>query len=282
MRQLTDIHTIRRTLDACGFHFSRLRGQNFLVDSSVPERMAALFDKDQAVLEIGPGFGALTAGLCARAGSVTAVEVDARLLPVLQENLRGFQNLTLTEGDALHIDLPPLLPPGMKAAVCANLPYSVTTPLLTRFLETSRFDPIVVMIQREVAERITAAPGTSEYGAFTLFCGTHAQSERLFDVPPECFFPRPKVVSSVIRLTRHICPPIPEGYEKTVARLYRAAFAQRRKTLANALSSGTELSKPDIIKALENAHIDPSARGETLSLEDYIRLATHCRDLKML
>ncbi len=270
-KELCNPQTIRAALAEHGFSFSKRLGQNFITDSRIPERMAGLFNKGQAALEIGPGFGALTAALAQICGAVTAVEKDRRLFPLLRENLSGFSNVTLTEGDALRLDLPALMPEGLQHAVCANLPYSVTTPLLIKLLEDGYWDPVVVMVQREVAQRIIAAPGTPEYGAFTVFAALHAKSSVLFDVPPECFMPRPAVTSSVIRFDR-----LESGRDRLVPmalRLSRAAFAQRRKMLGNALSSGLSLPREDVAERLRAAGFNPSARGETLSPEDYVKLA---------
>jgi 16S rRNA (adenine1518-N6/adenine1519-N6)-dimethyltransferase len=273
MDQLCRPDYIKHTLAAHGFRFNKRQGQNFLTSPWVPERMASLFDKGQAVLEIGPGFGALTAALAGTCGEVIAVEKDRLLLPILRKNLSAFQNITLAGGDALRLDLSSLMPEGKRWAVCSNLPYSITTPLLTRLIETDRPDPIVVMVQKEVARRLAASPASPEYGAITVFAAMYTRPSILFDVGSECFIPRPAVTSSVIRLDR--LPPDPERETLIPAalRLVKAAFAARRKTLLNTLAAGTGLSK-EIVKAhLESAGIDPMARGETLSMEQYLVLA---------
>jgi 16S rRNA (adenine1518-N6/adenine1519-N6)-dimethyltransferase len=261
---------IRRTLAGHGFRFDKRKGQNFLIAPWVPERMAALFSKGQAVLEIGPGFGALTDALIQTCGHVTAVEKDRLLLPILQQNLSGYDNLTLIEGDALRLDLPSLMPEGFEQrAVCANLPYSLTTPLLTRLIDFACFDPVVVMVQREVARRLAAKPATPEYGAVTVFTALYAHCSVLFDVGPECFLPRPAVTSSVVRLDR----VKPDPFAPQALRLVKASFAQRRKTLANALSAGLAVPRETAAAHLRKAGIDPAARGETLSPEDFLALA---------
>ena len=265
---------IRRTLAERGFRFDKRKGQNFLTAPWVPERMAALFDKGQAVLEIGPGFGALTAALAETCGQVIALEKDRRLIPILRQNLSAYGNVTLIEGDALRLDLPSLMPEGFSGAVCANLPYAITTPLLARLLEDGTdgragASPLVVMVQREVARRLAAKPATPEYGAVTVFTALHARCAVLFDVGPECFLPRPAVTSSVIRLDRIAPGPFVPG----ALRLVKAAFAQRRKTLANALSAGLAVSREAAAACLAKAGIDPAARGETLSSEDFLALA---------
>ena len=182
----------------------------------------------------------------------------------------------MVQGDALKTDLAALLRekcPGMRYRVCANLPYNVTTPLLAKFIEAGIFEQITVMIQREVALRLTAAPGTPDYGAFSLYLNWHCEAERLFDVPPECFMPRPKVTSSVVRLRPRAEKPCPVRDEALMFRCVKAAFAQRRKTLKNALGAGLGEYKPLLDEALERAGLDPGARGETLSCADYARLA---------
>jgi 16S rRNA (adenine1518-N6/adenine1519-N6)-dimethyltransferase len=263
---------IRRALAEHGFRFDKRKGQNFLTEPRVPERMAALFDKGQAVLEIGPGFGALTAALAVTCGSVVAVEKDRRLIPLLRKNLSAYGNVTLIEGDALTLDLAAL----DVTAVCANLPYSITTPLLVRLLEMRdasngrrAASPLIVMVQKEVARRLAAKPAAPEYGAITVFTALHARVSVLFDVSPGCFMPRPAVTSSVIQLDKiQPDPLVPEAL-----RLVKAAFAQRRKTLANALSAGLALPREAVTELLAAADIDPSVRGETLSPEQYIKLA---------
>ena len=271
--RLTNPKTIQTALAGHGFRFSKKAGQNFLINPAVPERMAGLFDCGQAVLEIGPGFGALTWALCQTAGAVIAVEADHRLLPLLESNLHDCPNLTLVEADALRLDLDSLFPAGLQPVACANLPYSITSPLLVHLLGSCTADPVVVMVQREVADRIRAGPGTPEYGAFTLFCRMYADCELLFAVGPENFLPRPRVQSAVIRFSRHKAPAVPAEHRGMVTKLYKAAFAQRRKTLQNALAAGTGLPRDTVARALTDAGIDPMRRGETLSLQEYLEIA---------
>ena len=270
---------LRALLDAEGFHFSKSMGQNFLIDASVPERIAdsASLDAHTGVLEIGPGVGALTQQLCLRAGAVTAVELDGSLAPLLEKTVGTHENLQIVFGDVLKTDLPALLErtmPGLRHVVCANLPYNVTTPVLTMLLESGLFESITVMIQREVARRICAEPGTGEYGAFSVLCRYHADCRALFDVSPSCFTPQPKVWSSVIRLTPWREKPVQPQDEALYFRVVRAAFGQRRKTLVNALSAGFGgLSKPELARAVEEAGFAPTVRGETLSPADFAKLA---------
>jgi 16S rRNA (adenine1518-N6/adenine1519-N6)-dimethyltransferase len=258
---------IKRTLAAHGFRFDKRLGQNFLTASWVPGRMASLFDKGHTVLEAGPGFGALTAALAASCRHVIAVEKDRKLLPILRGNLAAWDNVTLIEGDILKLDIQNT----EATAVCANLPYALTTPILTRLIEARRFDPIVVMVQREVAQRLAAAPGTPEYGAVTVFTALHANCSILFDIPPECFMPRPAVTSSVIRLDA----VQPDKRIPQALRIVKAAFSQRRKTLLNALSAGLHLPRETVGKVLSEAGIDPGARGETLSPLQFLNLVQY-------
>ena len=209
---LTDYSEIRALLARHGFRFSKSLGQNFLTAAWVPERIAeaAGLDEQTGVLEVGPGVGCLTEQLSLRAGKVLAVELDKALKPVLAETLAGRDNVEILFGDVLKQDLPALVReklPGLRPVICANLPYNVTTPLLTAFLEAGCFEIVTVMIQREVARRICAGPGTADYGAFGLFVQWHCETELLFDVPPSCFVPQPKVTSSVIRLTKRAEKP---------------------------------------------------------------------------
>ena len=204
---LTDYNEIRALLARHKFRFSKSMGQNFLTAAWVPEDIAASagLDEKTGVLEVGPGVGCLTRELSQRAGKVVSVELDRSLQPILAETLTGCENVEVLFGDVLKQNLPALVKesfPGLTPVVCANLPYNVTTPVLTKLIEAGCFERITVMIQREVARRICAGPGTADYGAFGLFVQWHCETELLFDVPPSCFVPQPKVTSSVIRLTR--------------------------------------------------------------------------------
>ena len=276
--ELTNYNDIRALLSRHGFHFSKSLGQNFLTAAWVPERIAesAGLDEGTGVLEVGPGVGCLTEQLSLRAGKVLAVELDKALKPVLAETLAGRENVEILFGDVLKQDLPALVReklPGLRPVICANLPYNVTTPLLTAFLEAGCFEAVTVMIQREVAKRICAPAGTPDYGAFGLFVQWHCLTELLFDVPPSCFVPQPKVTSSVIRLTRREEKPFPVQDEQLLFRVIRAAFNQRRKTLSNALSAGLgELSKEQAEKVLENCGFDPKIRGEAVELGGFVKI----------
>ena len=275
---LTDYNEIQALLRRSGFRFSKSMGQNFLTAAWVPERIAesAGLDGDTAVLEIGPGVGCLTEQLSARAGKVLAVELDRSLAPVLRETLGGCENVEILYGDILKQDIPRLVRErfgGMRAVVCANLPYNVTSPLLTALLSAGCFETVTVMIQREVARRICAAPNTADYGAFSLFVQWHAEPELLFDVPPHCFHPQPKVTSSVIRLARREEKPFPVSDEAFLFKIIRAAFNQRRKTLPNALSSGLGLDRGVIERTLEACGLDARIRGEALDLAAFVKIA---------
>lgn len=272
--ELTNINDIRAVLSANGFTFSKSMGQNFLTAAWVPERIADECGAGAGVcaLEIGPGIGCLTEKLCERAERVIAVELDKRLIPVLAQTLAGRDNLTVINADVMALDLNSLDFGGLQPIVAANLPYNITSPVITKLLSSGLFSSVTVMVQREVADRICAEPKTADYGAFTLFCRYKAECRKLFNVPSSCFEPRPKVESAVVRMDMREKPPVSID-EKALFRVIRAAFNQRRKTLANALSSGlSELDKEKIKAAIEKAGLSPTVRGEELSLEKFAAL----------
>ena len=276
---LTDIKTIKALLARHGFHFSKSMGQNFLIADWVPRDIAeaAGLDEGCGVLEIGPGIGPLTVQLAQRAGRVAAIELDRALLPILAETLSDYSNAQVIPGDVMKLDLAALAAeqfPGMAVKACANLPYNITTPVITKLLEAGCFQSITVMIQREVARRICAEPDSADRGAFSLFCQYHAQCELLFDVGPECFLTAPKVTSSVIRLIPRSQPPV-DADPEALFRLVKAAFAQRRKTLLNALSAayGSRLSKDELRQAISDCGLSETVRGERLSLDEFSNLA---------
>ena len=279
MNGLTDPVFIRAQLERHGFHFSKALGQNFLVDPTVPADIAEALQADEscAVLEVGPGIGCLTEQLALRAGSVLSVELDRRLEPVLRETLADFPNAEVLFGDIMKQDLAALAEEKLAASTrlfCANLPYNITTPILTKILESGLFNRSVVMIQREVAERLCAAPGGKDYGAFSLLVQWYAVPELLFTVPPRAFVPQPKVTSAVVRLTQRKEPPFPVKDEALLFRTVRAAFGQRRKTLLNALTAGfPELGKDGCRAAAEKSGIDPGCRGEVLDLAQFAALS---------
>ncbi|MBQ4370644.1 MAG: 16S rRNA (adenine(1518)-N(6)/adenine(1519)-N(6))-dimethyltransferase RsmA [Oscillospiraceae bacterium] len=267
---------IQRLLSRHGFRFSKAMGQNFLIDAAVPENIAELsgVGPGSGVLEIGPGIGVLTALLAERAGAVCAVELDKRLLPVLSETLAGLGNVKIINADIMKCDIAAVVSEyfsGLRPCVCANLPYNITTPVITRLIESALFERMTLMVQREVALRICAAPGTADYGAFSVFVQYYCEPSMLFTVPPESFMPSPKVHSAVIRLERRSSPAVSPKDEKLFFRTVRAAFALRRKTLANSLLSAFSgsLSKQELAEAIDASGISPGARGETLSLNDF-------------
>ena len=275
---LCDLNTIKALLGRHGFHFSKSMGQNFLIQDWVPRGLVegAGVGKENGVLEIGPGIGPLTAKLSAAAGQVVAVELDRSLLPVLDETLADCSNVEILPADILKLDIPALVDekfPGLVPMACANLPYNITTPVLTALIEARRFACIAVMIQREVALRICAAPGTADYGAFSVYCQYHAVPELLFDVGPECFVPAPKVTSSVIRMVPRSAPPEGVEDEKRFFRVVKAAFGQRRKTLLNALAAGLGGVDKDRIKAaMAAAGMEENIRGERLGIPEFAAL----------
>lgn len=274
---LTNISTVKELLARHGFRFSKSMGQNFLVAAWVPEQIAesAMLGSDAAVLEIGPGIGCLTEQLSPRAAKVVSVELDNALKPLLEETLAGLDNVHLIFGDILKQNLAALVDEhfsGLRPVVCANLPYNVTSPVLSALLECGLFDYVTVMIQREVAKRLCAKPGTSDYGSFTIYVNWHAEPEILFDVSPGCFIPQPKVTSSVIRLKRRSSPPAQVVSEEKMFRIIRLAFNQRRKTLPNALSGLGDVSKLQIEEALKALDLDIRVRGEALGIPEFAAL----------
>lgn len=280
---LCDIGEIKALLARYGFHFSKSMGQNFLIADWVPQDIAdaAGLDDRCAVLEIGPGIGPLTRQLSLRAGKVAAVELDTSLLPILRETLADCPNVEVIPGDIMKLDLGTIISDkfsGFTVKTCANLPYNITTPVITRLLEAGCFQSITVMIQLEVARRICAGPGSPDCGAFSLFCQYHAQCELLFEVPPACFFPAPKVTSAVVRLTPHAAPPV-EGERDAIFAVVKAAFAQRRKTLLNALSAvyGNRFSKDQLRQIILDCGLSETVRGEKLGLGQFAALANALR-----
>ena len=279
MTDLTDYKAVTELLRRHGFHFSRSMGQNFLTAAWVPERIAgeARLSKADGVLEVGPGVGCLTVQLAQRAGKVVSLELDRRLEGVLADTLADYDNVSVVFRDAVKTDLRELCRQELGDRpwkVCANLPYSVTTPLLTALLKAACFESITVMVQKEVAERMCAAPGSGEYGAFTVLTQWHAAPELLFAVPPDCFVPQPKVTSAVVRMTRREKKPAPVTDQAFFFRVIRAAFNQRRKTLPNALTAGIDgLDRASAEAALSAAGIFVKARGEELSLEQFAALS---------
>ncbi|QOS98509.1 16S rRNA (adenine(1518)-N(6)/adenine(1519)-N(6))-dimethyltransferase RsmA [Brevibacterium sp. JNUCC-42] len=280
-----DIATPTRTrevIEKYGFSLKKSLGQNFLTDINILHNIidAAELSKDKAVIEIGPGIGALTEQLCRAAGKVMAIEIDQRLLPILEETLSPYDNITVVHGDVLKLDVVALIEQHLSGctgvSVVANLPYYVTTPILMGLLESGiQLDHIVVMIQKEVAERIAAKPGTKDYGSLSVAAQFYAETSVEMIVPASVFIPRPNVDSAVIKLAIRKQPIVEVADEELFFRIVRASFAQRRKTLLNNLVSnyfGKE-KKEQALQALEEANILPSRRGETLSIQEFATLA---------
>ena len=272
----------RRNIEALlgrhGFRFSKSMGQNFLIEDWVPRDTAEACGADESigVLEVGPGIGPLTRELAKRAGKVVSVELDPRLYPVLAETMAGFDNFTLVEGDIMKQDLSALVAEhfdGLRPVLCANLPYNITTPLLTNCVKAGCFTSITVLIQKEVAQRICARPGSAEYGAFSLLMQYYTVPELLFTVPNTCFVPMPKVTSAVIRCITREKPPVSVRSEAMLWRTVKAGFALRRKTLVNSLQTGFSLSKQELARILNDCGLAADIRGERLALQEYARLS---------
>ena len=271
---LCDIRQIKELLAQEGFRFSKAMGQNFLTAAWVPQRIAeeAGLDNETGVLEVGPGIGCLTVQLAQHAGKVVSVELDRSLKPVLEKTLADFDNTEVVFGDVLKENLSALAAeklPGLRPVVCANLPYNITSPLISAFIDAGCFETMTIMVQREVARRICASAGSSDYGAFTVFVNWHTEPKILFDVSPGCFMPQPKVWSSVIQLQARREPPVRLRDEKLFFRIVRAAFNQRRKTLVNALSAALPYSKEQLIEAVSACGFDSRIRGETLDIQGF-------------
>ena len=280
MSQLSNIKNVKEILARHGFTFSKKLGQNFIVNPSICPRIAELggAGPDTGVLEIGPGLGVLTWELAARARKVVAVELDERLLPVLGETLAGFDNVKVIQADVLKIDLDALLRqefPNMEVVICANLPYYITSPIVMRLLETRLpVKAITVMVQKEAAARICAAPGSRNAGALSAAVSYYAVPQILFPVSRGSFMPAPEVDSAVIRLDIRPQPAVSPVDEALFFKVIRAGFSQRRKTLSNSLSSGLGLAKDQTSAALQQVGLRPSARAEELTLEDSCRLTS--------
>ena len=281
---LCDIETIRAVLGRHGFHFSKSLGQNFLTDESVPRRIAEMSGAAECgnAIEVGPGMGCLSAELCRRADKVVAVELDRALMPVLAETLADYDNFEVVHGDVLETDLAALCKEKFgdgKAIACANLPYYITTPAITALLESGAFEQVTVMVQKEVAQRICAPAGNSDYSAFSVFCRYYAEPSLCFDVPPGCFIPQPKVTSAVLRLDLRDAPPCEILDEALFFRVVKASFAVRRKTLLNGLSMGfPQLGKPALAALIAQCGLPENVRGETLDIPAFAALANAIRE----
>ena len=283
MNNLSDISVIKSVLSRHGFTFSKALGQNFIINPGVCPRIAEEGGAGEGVgvLEVGAGIGVLTAELAKRASKVVCVELDTRLLPVLDETLGEFDNVKIINGDILKVDLHRILEDefgNMPVVVCANLPYYITSPVIMRLLESRlRIDSVTVMVQKEAAVRLCADVGSRDSGAVTVAVNYYAEAQKRFDVTRGSFMPSPNVDSAVIRLDILKNPPIEVSDEKFFFSMVKAAFSQRRKTASNGISAGMGISKPTVIEAIEAADLSPTVRAEALTMEQLGRL---CEELK--
>ena len=283
MNNLSDISVIKSVLSRHGFTFSKALGQNFIINPGVCPRIAEEGGAGEGVgvLEVGAGIGVLTAELAKRASKVVCVELDTRLLPVLDETLGEFDNVKIINGDILKVDIHRILEDefgNMPVVVCANLPYYITSPVIMRLLESRlKIDSVTVMVQKEAAVRLCADVGSRDSGAVTVAVNYYAEAQKLFDVSRGSFMPSPNVDSAVIRLDSLKNPPIEVSDEKFFFSMVKAAFSQRRKTASNGISAGMGISKPTVIEAIEAADLSPTVRAEALTMEQLGRL---CEELK--
>ena len=275
-------------LQKYGFNFQKKFGQNFLIDTHVLDKIiaAAEITKDDFVLEIGPGIGTMTQYLACAAREVAAVEIDKALIPILEDTLSDYENVTVINEDILKVDIKALADEknqGRPIKVVANLPYYITTPIIMGLFENNvPLESITVMVQKEVADRMQVGPGTKDYGALSLAVQYYAEPYIVANVPPNCFMPRPKVGSAVIRLKRHEKPPVKVQDEHLMFSIIRASFNQRRKTLANGLKNAENLglSKEEIAQAIEELGRGPSIRGEALTLEEFAELSNSVSNIR--
>lgn len=271
MNKISTMDIIRKY----GFRFQKGLGQNFLIDDSILEDIIECADisHEDEIIEIGPGIGSLTKGLLDKAGKVTAIELDSELIPILEEELKGYDNLVLLHNDALKVDFNELIPEGKNVKIVANLPYYVTTPIIVKLLTGGyKFKTITIMIQKEVAQRITSKPSCKAYGALSLFAQYYCKTELLLNVPPTSFIPAPKVDSMVIKLTRLEEPAVKVLDKELFFKIIRESFNMRRKTLRNSLRNITD-DKVKLEKAFIDTDIDPIRRGETLSIDEFAKLS---------
>ena len=285
MPELTDLSYVRALCEKYDFALSKGFGQNFIINPGLPIKIvdASRVDKRYGVIEIGPGIGVLTKELAKRAAKVVSIEVDERLPPLLAETMAGNENLEIIFGDILKTDIKTLVQAefqSLRPMACANLPYYITTPVLAALLESRAFEAVTVMVQKEVAQRICSPAGKGDYGAFSVFCQYYAEPELLFDVPASCFIPQPKVTSAVLKLTMRKEPVCEIKSETMFFKVVRAAFAQRRKTLLNALSSGlSQFDKPALAAVIEDCGFAPTVRGETLDIPGFAAIANALTEL---
>lgn len=273
-----DKAAIEALLKRHGFHFSKSMGQNFLIDPAIPYEIAesSRANEQNGVLEIGPGIGVLTRELAKRAAKVVSIEVDERLPPLLAETMAGVDNFKLVLQDVLKVDLKALIAqefPGMPVAVCANLPYYITSPIVMKLLgDRLPIESLTVMVQKEAADRLAAAPGTRASSAISCAVSYYATSKMMFTAAPGSFYPAPKVTSAVVRMEIRATPAVQVEDEEGYFALVRAAFGQRRKTAANAIASGLGMPKDAVTAAIEAAGFDARIRPEALTLEDFAKI----------
>lgn len=278
MAELTDLSFIRTLCEKYDFALSKGFGQNFIINPGLPVKIvdASGVDKTYGVIEIGPGIGVLTRELASRAAKVVAIEVDERLPPLLAETMAGVDNFKLVMQDVLKVDLNALIEeefPGMPVAVCANLPYYITSPIVMKLLsDRLPIESLTVMVQKEAADRLAAAPGTRASSAISCAVSYYAHSRMMFTAAPGSFYPAPKVTSAVVRMELRREPAVRVTDEQAYFALIRAAFGQRRKTAANAIASGLALPKDDVTAAIAAAGFDARVRPEALTLEDFARI----------
>ncbi|MBQ2794267.1 MAG: 16S rRNA (adenine(1518)-N(6)/adenine(1519)-N(6))-dimethyltransferase RsmA [Clostridia bacterium] len=283
---LCNLSVIKRLMTEAGITFRKEFGQNFLTNRMIPEDIAdnCADTAERLVLEIGPGIGCLTQELALRYKRVVAVEIDRGLIPILEKTMAEYDNVTVINEDIMKVDLPALIEKyadGMPISVCANLPYYITTPILMYLLESGvKFDTVTVMIQNEVAARLVARAGSSDYGAITAVLGYYGRAKRLFKVSAGCFVPAPKVDSAVVRIDLYGEKPFQPRDEALFRALIRAAFEMRRKTFVNAVSAKLPYTKELLCDALKSIGQDENVRGERLSTEDYVRLSDYLTENK--
>ena len=283
--ELTSLKTIKSLATGLGFDFSKGLGQNFLLDNAVLDKIAQAASGTDGVLEIGPGFGVLTQVLSKNFKKVVSVEIDKSLLPVLDYTLSDCDNVKIVNADFMKLNLPELIAEefsSKKISVAANLPYYITTPIITELIEKRYdIDNIVVMVQKEVAERFCATPGTKEYGAISVLCRYYTKPEIICKVPAGSFYPKPKVDSAVVRMKVCEKPNTMTTDEKLFFRVVKAAFAQRRKTLLNCLANGLGMDKIKIESVLKSVGIEPSVRGERLDIEEFASISNALSEMEL-
>ncbi len=279
MKNLSDPNIIKDVMTRHGFSFSKSLGQNFIIDPNVCPRIVEESEIDECtgVIEIGTGIGVLTAEIAKKAAKVVCIELDGRLLPVLKETLSDFDNITVINDDVLKVDLHKLIEEhfeNMKVAVCANLPYYITSPIIMTLLESKLpIETITVMVQKEAADRLCAEVGSRNAGAVTVAVNYYAEAEKLFNVSRGAFMPSPNVDSAVIKLTLREKPPIEISDEKKFFSVVKSAFGQRRKTASNSISAGMGIPKAEVIDALERAGFSPNVRAENFTMDDFERVS---------